>query len=102
MSRQELPNANRECNQRNTTHGRSSGISTCRLTGPNYSAHALLLFAFALVLFNQGHTAGEDRRKRQEEATEAGTEFLGDQARAQRYKASDNKAQQEFPPFGAF
>jgi hypothetical protein len=96
---QELPNATREYDQAKAAEGCSCSIRACRLTASNYSAHAFLLFAFALVLFHQGDAAGENRRKSKEQSTEAGTEFFGDHSCTSRYQAAQNKSQQELPPF---
>lgn len=63
MTGQELPNANRERDQADAAHSCSSSVSAGRLTASNYSAHSFLFFAFALVFFNQGHAAREDRRE---------------------------------------
>src|SRR6185312_6809791 len=73
---QELPNANRKHDQGNAAHACASRISACGPTASNCSAHGFLLLAFALVLFNQSHAAGENRRKGKEQPTETGPHFL--------------------------
>lgn len=68
----------------------------------NYSIHAFLLLAFPLMLFKQGHAAGENCRESKEEPSEAGPTFLRDYAGAGGYQTAENKTQQELPPFRPF